>query len=84
MTTTYSDLIADLRRRLVEYKYSEFEEIHTPNIRTLNLIMTQELLMVRYICAVFEVPDTITTAPAFAGLFNQIRNQLSARYGSIL
>ncbi len=77
------DLIADLRRQLAAYKYSEFQEIPMPGRGTLHAIMTPRRWMVRYICAVYEIPTDIDNAAQLTAVFTQIRDQLSARYARL-
>jgi hypothetical protein len=78
--TTYSDLIAALRKQLAEYKYTEFQEIPIPSIGMLHAIMTPRRWMVRYVCALYEIPTAVTNAAMLTEVFNQIRNQLFAQY----
>jgi hypothetical protein len=78
--TTYSGLIDDLRRKLVEYKYTEFQEIPMANGGTLHAIMTPRRWMVRYVCAVYEIPTGVTNATMLTEVFNLIRRQLFVQY----
>ncbi len=78
--TTYSDLIADLRKQLAEYKYSEFQEIQMPGTGTIHAIMTPRRGMVRYVCALHEIPPDVTNVAKLAEVFDRIRNQLFVQY----
>ncbi len=78
--TIYSDLIDNLRKRLIDHKYTTFQEISITNGGKLHAIMTPRRWMVRYVCVVHEIPASVTNAAMLTDLFNQIRRQLFVQY----
>jgi len=72
-------LVDLVRRRLLDYGYVEVD-MGDPDNSLLAVIKTQRRWMVRYVCAVAELPEEIRDLNAALRYFHQLRKNLTKRY----
>ena len=76
----YSQLVELLKENLSEYRYTEYDEGIINDIHFVAIIKTPRRWLVRYLCAIVEIPDTITNASLFENFFPQVRKSLTSKY----
>ncbi len=76
----YQDLVDSIRDNLAQYAYTE--PCETLSIKGVDgfVIATPRRMMVRYLCAVFALPDAWDTPEEARQLFEAIRGSLREKY----
>lgn len=76
----YNQLVDLLKENLSKYRYTEYDEGLNNGIQFIAILKTPRRWLVRYICAITEIPDNITNTSLFKNFFAQIRKSLTNKY----
>ena len=73
-------LVELLKENLSEYRYTEYDEGINNSIHFVAIIKTPRRWLVRYLCAIVEIPDNITNPSLFKQFLSQVRKSLTSKY----
>jgi hypothetical protein len=76
----YSDLIEAIHESLRRYRYTEREELQLRDVGSVHLVMTKRRRMVRYLCAVVDTAQRVSTKNECKRLLQRLREGLSVQF----
>ena len=82
MNEGYSDLVNVVNERLKKFNYGADQEIKIPNIVFITYVKRPNLLKVRNLCAIVDIPSHLKDFSMIQGLFKNIETGLLNKYGN--
>lgn len=78
----YENLIEQLNAQLLKFEYTAEDETNTSDVRYVSYIKNPHPLKVRNLCALIDLPSTITENTLARSFFHDLRSHLLKKYGN--
>lgn len=76
----YADLLKAIHESLKPYRYTEREELQLRDVGSVQLVITKRRWTVRYVCAVLEAPQSLSTVDECRDLIQRLREGLAVQF----